>query len=157
MKEFFEIDGSARDSEETGREYGEKLRLAIPQLCLLGVGENGHLAFNDPSVADFEDPLDVKTGCLDSICRRQQVTEGWFATIEQVPESAITLTIPTLLRVPKLIASVPGSRKTKIVKRSLEEPMSTEYPATILRTHPDVTMYLDLESARELHEVLAAQ
>ena len=157
IKEFFEIDGSARDSEETGREYGEKLRLAIPQVCLLGVGENGHLAFNDPPVADFEDPLDVKIVCLDSICRRQQVAEGWFATIEEVPESAITLTIPTLLRVPKLIVSVPGRRKAKIVKRALEEPMSTECPATILRAHPDVTMYLDIESACELQEVLAAQ
>jgi glucosamine-6-phosphate deaminase len=157
MKEFFEIDGSARDQEETGREYGEKLLSANPQLCLLGIGENGHLAFNDPFVADFEDPLGVKTVSLDNICRMQQVAEGWFATVEQVPESAITLTIPTLLRVPRLIVSVPGSRKAKIVKRSLEEPMSTECPATILRTHPDVTMYLDLESAHELHEVLAAQ
>lgn len=157
MKEFFEIDGSARDPEETGREYGEKLRLAIPQICLLGVGENGHLAFNDPSEADFEDPLDVRTVRLDSMCRQQQVAEGWFATIEEVPDSAITLTIPTLLRVPKLIVSVPGRRKAKIVKRALEEPTSTDCPATILRAHPDVTMYLDIESAYELQEVLAVQ
>jgi glucosamine-6-phosphate deaminase len=150
MKEFFEIDGSAPDPELTGREYAERLRSAGPQLCLLGIGENGHLAFNDPLVADFADPLDVKTVQLDEACRRQQVAEGWFGRVEEVPQYAITLTIPALFRVPKLIVSVPGKRKAEIVRRVLEEPVSTRCPATILRTHPDATVYLDLESAREL-------
>jgi glucosamine-6-phosphate deaminase len=157
MKEFFEIDGSAPDPERTGWEYAEKVRSADPQLCLLGIGENGHLAFNDPSLADFTDPLDAKIVHLDAVCRQQQMAEGWFGSVEQVPESAITLTIPALLRVPKLIVSVPGKRKAKIVRRALHEPISTECPATILRTHPDVTLYLDAESAEELHEVLAPQ
>jgi glucosamine-6-phosphate deaminase len=154
MKEFLEIDGNG-DPNATAREYGDRLRSADPQLCLLGIGENGHLAFNDPPVADFRDPLDVKVVHLDAVCRQQQAAEGWFESVESVPESAITLTIPTLLRVPKLIASVPGSRKAKIVRRALEEAISTECPATILRTHPDVTIYLDSESAAELDGVLA--
>jgi glucosamine-6-phosphate deaminase len=154
MKEFFEIDGSAPDPEKTSNDYASKLRSADPQLCFLGIGENGHLAFNDPPVANFADPLDAKIVHLDAVCRRQQMAEGWFASVDQVPERAITLTIPALFRVPTLIVSVPGSRKAKIVRRAFEEPISTECPATILRTHPNVTVYLDLESASELDEVL---
>ncbi len=157
MKEFFEIDGEAPNPENTCRDYAEKLSSSDPQLCLLGVGENGHLAFNDPAVADFLDPSDVKIVRLDDMCRNQQVGEGWFATVEQVPECAITLTIPALFRVPQLIVSVPGRRKAKIVRSTLDGPLSTDCPATILRTHPNVTMYLDPESADELNEVLAVQ
>jgi glucosamine-6-phosphate deaminase len=157
MKEFFEIDGEAPDAKRTCREYAARLNSAQPQLCLLGIGENGHLAFNDPQVADFNDPVDAKIVQLDEVCRNQQWAEGWFATIDQVPQSAITLTIPALFRVPKLIVSVPGWRKAKIVRSALQDPVSTECPATILRTHPNATMYLDPESADELGEVLAAQ
>jgi glucosamine-6-phosphate deaminase len=157
MKEFFEIDGSAPDPEQIGREYAEKLRFADPQLCLLGIGENGHLAFNDPSVADFKDILEVRVVHLDAVCRQQQAAEGWFTSVKQVPEYAITLTIPALIRVPKLIVSVPGRRKAKIVRRAFEDPISTECPATILRTHPDVTIYLDVQSADELQEAVDSQ
>ncbi|MGB6686660.1 MAG: 6-phosphogluconolactonase [Terracidiphilus sp.] len=156
MKDFFEIDGSAPNPVETSREYAEKLRSAAPQLCFLGIGENGHLAFNDPPVANFTDPVDAKIVQLDAVCRQQQTAEGWFSSVEQVPEYAITLTIPALLRVPKLIVSVPGKRKAKIVRRAFAEPVSTACPATILRTHPDATIYLDLESAHELGEVLVS-
>ena len=151
IKKFFEIDGSAPDPEQTSRDYASKLRSADPQLCFLGIGENGHLAFNDPPVADFTDPLDAKIVRLDAVCRQQQMAEGWFPGVEQVPEHAITLTIPALFRVPKLIVSVPGRRKAKIVRRTFEEPISTECPATILRTHPDATIYLDVDSAAELN------
>ncbi len=154
MREFFEIDGSAPNSERTGREYAGKLRAANPQLCFVGIGENGHLAFNDPPVADFADAVDVKTVELDAGCRQQQVAEGWFSTVEQVPEYAITLTIPALFRVPKLIVSVPGSRKAQIVRRVFREQITTKCPATILRTHPDATVFLDAESAHELEGVL---
>jgi glucosamine-6-phosphate deaminase len=150
IKEFFEVDGTAPDPEEVCRYYAQILRSSDPQLCLLGIGENGHLAFNDPALADFNDPLDVKVVHLDSMCRQQQAAEGWFNTSENVPEYAITLTIPTLFRVPKLIVSVPGSRKAKIIRRALEEAISTKCPATILRTHPDVTVYLDKDSAAKL-------
>ncbi len=150
MKMFHEIDGSAPNPEQTAQEYAEKLRAANPQLCLLGIGENGHLAFNDPGVANFTDPLDAKIVDLDAECRQQQVAEGWFTSVDKVAKSAITLTIPALLRVPRLIVSVPGQRKAGIVRRTLSDPISTNCPATILRTHPDVTLYLDLESAKEL-------
>ena len=157
MKEFFEIDGSAPNPEQTSEEYADKLRSAVPQVCFLGIGENGHLAFNDPPVANFQDPVDVKIAQLDAVCRQQQTAEGWFSSVEQVPEYAITLTIPALFRVPKLIVSVPGSRKAKIVRRACAEPISTKCPATILRTHPDATIYLDLESADEVEGILVSQ
>jgi glucosamine-6-phosphate deaminase len=153
MKEFLGIFGDGRDPDETARAYAETLRAADPQLCLLGIGENGHLAFNDPDVADFADPLDAKIVQLDHMCREQQVAEGWFTSIVEVPESAITLTVPALMRVPRLIASVPGPRKARIVRRTLEEPISAACPATILRTHPNATIYLDRESASELDGV----
>jgi glucosamine-6-phosphate deaminase len=150
MKAFFEMDGTAESPERICQDYARKLQVANPQLCLLGIGENGHLAFNDPSEADFKDPVDVKVVHLDNECRQQQVAEGWFESLKEVPELALTLTIPALFRVPKLIASVPGSRKAKIMRRTLEAPVSTDCPATILRTHPDATVYLDAESACEL-------
>jgi glucosamine-6-phosphate deaminase len=150
IEEFYEVDGMAMDPDLFCRQYAEQLRAACPQLCLLGIGENGHLAFMDPSVADFNDPLDVKVVKLDAACRRQQVAEGWFKDIVEVPDSAISVTIPAMLRVPKLIVSVPGSRKASIMRRTLEESISIRCPATILRTHPDVTVYLDQESASEL-------
>jgi glucosamine-6-phosphate deaminase len=147
---FHEIDGNALSPDSECLAYAKALRQADPQICLLGIGENGHLAFNDPGVAEFEDPLDVKIVSLDNDCKRQQVAEGWFASVEEVPGQAMTVTIPALLRVPKLIVSVPGRRKASIVRRALSEAISTSCPATILRTHPDATVYLDLESAAEL-------
>jgi glucosamine-6-phosphate deaminase len=98
--------------------------------------------------------MDMKIVNLDVVCRQQQVEEKWFANIEDVPERALTLTIPALFRVPRLVVSVPGSRKARIVRRTLEESISTECPATILRTHPDATLYLDREAASELNRVL---
>lgn len=152
MHAFHGIDGNASSAQQECIRYAEALRRSRPQLCLLGIGENGHLAFNDPGVADFEDPFDVKIVDLDDECKQQQVAEGWFDTPEDVPGQAITLTIPALLRVPKLIVSVPGPRKARIVKRTLHDAISTACPATALRHHPDATVYLDAESAGELTE-----
>jgi glucosamine-6-phosphate deaminase len=151
MLRFHEIDGNAPDIEHVRRGYAQALEDAQPALCLLGIGENGHLAFNDPAEADFNDPLAMKVVTLDDACRDQQVAEGWFSSRDLVPRQALTLTIPALLRVPKLIASVPGARKAAIVRRTLEEPISTACPSTILRTHGDVTIYLDPDSAAELN------
>ncbi|MGB8480721.1 MAG: glucosamine-6-phosphate deaminase [Acidobacteriaceae bacterium] len=150
MEKFFEIDGTAPDLEQACRDYASQLRCADPQLCLLGIGENGHLAFNDPAVANFNDPMDMKVVELDGVCRQQQVAEGWFESTREVPERAMTLTIPALFRVPKLIVSVPGPRKAEIVRRTLEEPITIGCPATILRTHPDATIYLDRESSAKV-------
>ncbi|MGH9342676.1 MAG: 6-phosphogluconolactonase [Terriglobia bacterium] len=150
MQQFFEIDGSSPDPEAFCRDYAVRLGKADPQLCLLGIGENGHLAFNEPSEADFHDPRQMKVVRLDAACRQQQAAEGWFRSAEEVPERAITLTIPTLFRIPQLIVTVPGERKAQIVRRVLLEPISEECPATILRTHPNARLFLDSESAAEL-------
>jgi len=154
MHRFHEIDGNAADIEAFAGAYVRALEAASPALCLLGIGENGHLAFNDPAEADFNDPQVMKVVTLDEACRRQQVAEGWFAGFDQVPRQALTLTIPALMRVPKLIASVPGSRKAAVVRRTLVEPISTACPSTILRNHPDATIYLDPESAAELDSLV---
>lgn len=141
------IDGSTSNAAQTCAAYAELLERHKPFLCFLGIGENGHLAFNDPGVADFDDPYLVKIVDLDAVCRGQQVAEGWFPAVADVPKQAISLTIPALFQVPKLIVSVPGSRKAQIVKRTFEDVISTACPATILRNHPDATVYLDRESA----------
>lgn len=150
MRRFFEIDGTAANAEEECARYAELLRSHHPQLCFLGIGENGHLAFNDPDVANFHDPLDVKIVELDDISRNQQLEERWFNTLDQVPKRAITLTIPPILQVPQLLVTAPGRRKAHIVQRAAEETISTACPATVLRTHPNSTLYLDEESAVEL-------
>lgn len=149
LENFRGVNGN-NDAAEECRSYAEALRAADPQLCLLGIGENGHLAFNDPGEADFQDPVDMKVVHLDEACRSQQVAEGWFPDLNAVPQQALTLTIPALLRAPKLIISVPGSRKAAIVRRTALEPVSTACPATILRDHPDATVYLDPDSAVNL-------
>jgi glucosamine-6-phosphate deaminase len=153
MRGFFEIDGNAQDIDLFSQEYIRNLDLAGPRLCLLGIGENGHLAFNDPSEANFNDPQAIKVVTLDDVCRQQQVAEGWFNSREEVPRQALTLTIPTLFRVPKLIVSVPGSRKAEVIRRTLEEPIATDCPSTLLRTHPDATIYLDSDSAAQLNDL----
>jgi glucosamine-6-phosphate deaminase len=150
FREFHWLAGDTVEPERTSREYAEALRANPPLLCLLGIGENGHLAFNDPAEANFSDPLDVKLVSLDQECRQQQVNEGWFERLDQVPDRALTVTIPAILRIPELILSVPGQRKATIVARTLYEDVSTACPSTILREHPDVRLYLDGDSSREM-------
>ena len=156
MHSFAHIDGLAPNPEQTCRDYAEKLRAANPQLCLLGIGENGHLAFNDPGEADFNDPLDVKIVHLDEPCRRQQAGEGWFKSVEEIPATAITVTMPALFRVPKLILSVNGARKANIILRTFDDPITTACPSTILRTHPDATIFMDREAAALVQSRFAA-
>jgi len=147
---LYEIDGAEANAQKTCREYADLVRAHRPLLCLLGIGENGHLAFNDPGEGQFDDPLDVKVVTLDRPCRQQQVNEGWFSDIAEVPTKAITLTVPALFRVPELILSIPGPRKAQIVRRTLHDPISTACPATILRRHSNATLFLDRDSAAEL-------
>jgi glucosamine-6-phosphate deaminase len=146
LRAFHEVEGDIEDAAAHCTAYAARLRAHAPRLCLLGIGENGHLAFNDPGEADFADREDVKVVTLDRACRQQQVNEGWFAALEDVPEQAITLTIPSLLRIPELILSVPGTRKAAIVRRTLEDEITPACPATILRTHANSHLYLDRES-----------
>lgn len=118
---------------------------AIDFVCL-GIGVNGHIAFNDPPLADFDDPLSVKTVTLDAVSRQQQVDDKCFDQLSDVPDRAITLTIPALLQARRLFCVVPGARKRDAVRAALTGPISTICPASILRTHPDCTLYLDAES-----------
>lgn len=147
LREFYEIDGMADDVEGVREQYAARLRAVNPRLCLLGVGENGHLAFNDPGEADFEDRLDVKVVHLDAVCRQQQASEGWFGSLDEVPRTAITVTIPALFRISRLILTVLGPRKAQAVKDMIQGPISTSCPASILRRHSDATVYLDREAA----------
>jgi glucosamine-6-phosphate deaminase len=126
--------------------YAAALVKAPIDLVCLGIGVNGHIAFNDPPVADFADPLDVKVVELDAVCRQQQVDDACFARLEDVPHRAITLTVPRLLRADRLYCVVPGAAKREAVRRTLAGPIDTACPASILRTHPGATLYLDAES-----------
>lgn len=150
LQAFHFIPADAADPLEACRDYAALLAAHPPQLGLLGIGENGHLAFNDPGAADFEDAEAVKVVALDGACRAQQVAEGWFARLADVPAQAITLTLPTIFRIPELMVAVPGERKAEIVRRTLEEPISPSCPATLLRRHPNVRLFLDAASARRL-------
>jgi glucosamine-6-phosphate deaminase len=137
---------SSKDSEEECRRYGELLWQAPIDIVCLGIGENGHIAFNDPPVADFNDPKIIKVVELDDACRQQQVNDGCFPSFEDVPAYALTLTIPTLLAGSHLFCVVPGVSKRKAVDRTLNGPISTECPSTILRKHPDCTLFVDRDS-----------
>jgi glucosamine-6-phosphate deaminase len=147
LQAFHWIDADGSDVAAVCTAYQQQLRRLQPSLCLLGIGENGHLAFNDPGEARFDDPDDVRVVSLDRACREQQVAEGHFPDVEAVPRQAVTLTVPALMRTRHLVASVPGERKAEAVRRALFEPISEDCPASILRTHPQATLYLDKESA----------
>ncbi|MEJ5238103.1 glucosamine-6-phosphate deaminase [Limisphaera sp. VF-2] len=141
------IEGDALEPlKEVGR-YAALLQEGPIDLCCLGIGENGHIAFNDPPVADFQDPHWIKLVALDEACRRQQVGEGWFPDLDAVPRYAYTLTVPALIRADRMIAVVPEQRKAKAVRDALCGPVSERCPASILRRHPRATLFLDLESA----------
>lgn len=137
-------------TEEAIAKYSALLATYPPDIIFLGIGENGHLAFNDPAVADFNDPQDIKLVQLDNICRNQQVNDGCFKSIEEVPQQALTLTMSLIMRVPHALAMVPGRRKAAAVYHALTGPISCECPASILREHPDAILYLDADSAHLL-------
>ena len=143
------VDGQG-DAADACSRYADLLSRHPLDLCCLGIGENGHLAFNDPGVADFSDPLDVKVVELDAACRQQQVNEGHFPDLAAVPSHAITVTVPALLRASQVIAVVPEARKAEPVRAALTGPLSVACPASILRSSPHATIYLEPESARLL-------
>ena len=136
------LDGLAEPAAECAR-YAALLRRHPLDLCCLGIGENGHLAFNDPPVADFGDPVDVKVVELDRACRQQQVNEGHFPGLEDVPARAMTVTVPALLRAGTVLAVVPEQRKAEPVRAALEGPVSPACPASALRTAAHAILLLD--------------
>ena len=138
------------DAEAECRRYTDLLQQYPLDLCCLGIGENGHLAFNDPPVADFADRRDVKVVELEAACRQQQVNEGHFPGLDDVPTHAITVTIPALLRAGRVLAIVPEGRKAQPVTAALTGPITTACPASALRTISHATVYLEPASARLL-------
>jgi glucosamine-6-phosphate deaminase len=146
------IDGDAADLDATLREYGRRLMEDDIDLAFVGIGENGHVAFNDPGVANFEDPLVIKPVVLDDASRRQQVGEGHFPNEQSVPRVAITVSCSGLMRATHWVCCVPDLRKAKAVKAALEGPLSVKCPASVVRKHPSASIFLDPESASLLSE-----
>lgn len=140
------INGQAQDLEKECKRYEDLLKQFPPHIVCMGIGENTHIAFNDPHVADFEDPKLLKIVDLDKACRIQQVNDGCFATIDKVPEYALTLTIPALIRGKEIFCMVPGKTKANAIKLTLSEDIKKEYPSTILRRHNSAVLFVDQDS-----------
>ena len=147
------LEGDAADLDAELERYAALLAAGPLDLAFIGIGENGHIAFNDPPVADFLDPLRVKRVPLDEMCRLQQVGEGHFSNLAAVPKEAVTFTCSQLMAAENLVCSVPDLRKSNAVKDSLEGPLSEACPGSLLRVHPRATLYLDTESASKLSPV----
>ena len=148
---FFPVPGHAENVEQACKEYAALLRAHPADLCALGYGENGHLAFNDPPFADFEDPAWVKIVELAEASRRQQVGEGHFSRLDEVPTHAMTLTVPALLAARCVLAIVPEARKAEAVYRALRGPISEDCPGSILRKMPHAHLFLDADSAARIY------
>ena len=144
------IDITATDPEQEAERYGKLLDENPTDIVIMGIGENGHIAFNDPPVADFNDKRKVKPVKLDEVCRQQQVNDGCFETLDQVPTHAMTLTIPALTRAGHLFCTVPAASKAWAVEKTVKADVSTDVPATIMRRHPDARLFCDPASAAAL-------
>ncbi|MFM8321043.1 MAG: glucosamine-6-phosphate deaminase [Chloroflexota bacterium] len=144
---FYPVPGQHPDVAQACRDYEALLRAHPVDLCALGIGENGHLAFNDPPYADFDDPVWMKVVKLDDASRRQQVGEGHFAGLDDVPTHALSLTIPALLAARQVLAIVPEGRKAHAVQQSLFGPLTEDCPGSILTRTAHAHLYLDRQSA----------
>lgn len=141
------INGAALDAQSECQRYAALLAEKPIDITCAGIGENGHMAFNDPPVADFNDPLAIKVVEMDQVCRQQQVHDGAFANLDAVPRRAITLTMPTMMSARYIYCMVPGSTKTLAVKHTLQDQITTACPATIMRRHSAAILYLDSAAA----------
>jgi glucosamine-6-phosphate deaminase len=153
---FHAIDGEASDPDAECRRLGALVTRSPVDVAFVGIGENGHLAFNDPP-ADFEtrDPYLVVD--LDEACRRQQMGEGWFPRLEDVPTRALSMSVRQILEAREIVASVPDARKAVAVRDCLEGEVTPRHPASILQAHPRATIYLDLDSASLLTDAPRAR
>lgn len=147
FKSVHYIDCTAADPEKEAARYEKLLGDNAPDVVVMGIGENGHIAFNDPPVADFKDARGAKVVKLDEVCRNQQVHDGCFARLEEVPKYAITLTVPTLVSAPWLFCIVPAKTKANAVKECLTGEIGEHCPASILRLQENAVLYLDKDSA----------
>jgi len=152
VKQVHYLSGEVEDLQAECRRYGEEIARSPIDVVFIGFGENGHIAFNDPHVADFRDPLPVKRVEMDRVCRMQQVGEGAFPDLESVPREALTLTIPTLFECEHLICTVPEQRKAEAVRKAILGEVTPDCPASIVRTHPRCWIFLDGDSASLLDE-----
>ncbi len=150
VKAFHGLDGQAHDLAAECARYAALLQAEQPGLVVLGIGENGHLAFIDPPVCDFAEPAVVRVVELDEMCRQQQVHDGAFPRVDDVPRTALSLSVPFIMSVPRAVAIVPGPAKRKAVEAALDGPVTVACPASILRRHPDATLLLDGDSASGL-------
>lgn len=146
FKSVHYINGENPDLEDECARYADLISKFPPHIVFMGVGENGHIAFNDPHVAKFDDPKVIKSVELDTVCRTQQVNDGCFKSLEEVPSRALTLTIPALLKARHIFCMIPAITKAAAVKNAIEGEITEQCPASILRTK-DATIYLDSESA----------
>jgi glucosamine-6-phosphate deaminase len=151
VRAFHQLNGEAKDLPMECRRYSGLLRDAQPGLVALGIGENGHLAFIDPHACDFNDPEDVRVVELDDVCRLQQVHDGAFSRLEDVPRAALSMTVPVFLRIPRALVFVSGDKKAMAVKAALEGPLSETCPASALRQHPNANIFLDEAAAAGLN------
>jgi glucosamine-6-phosphate deaminase len=147
MGKFEAMDAEAANLDAECERYAARLREAKPCLVVLGIGENGHLAFIDPAVCHFDEPRDARPVDLDDVCRMQQVHDGQFATLGDVPKQALSLTVPFFLRVPRALVFVNGERKAAAVQAALEGPITEACPASALRRHPSATLFVDQAAA----------
>ena len=145
------LNGNLENPEQECRRYAALLEQYKTDIVCLGIGENTHLAFNDPHVADFNDPLLVKVIDMDEKCRMQQVNDGCFNSIEEVPTHALTLTIPALLSAPYAYCTVPSDKKADAIYHTLNEEISAKYPSTKLREHPNAILFLDEKSSLRIY------
>lgn len=149
-RKIYFLNGDAQNIEEEIRNYESLLKSHPVDVACIGIGENGHIAFNDPSVADFDDPHWVKVVQLDEACRKQQLGEGWFPTLDDVPREALSLTIPAIMNSKTISCVVPDDRKSTAVYNTLYSEISTACPASILRKHNDAVLFLDMHAARKI-------
>jgi len=148
LRAFHYIDGEAEPEEEC-RRVGELVAAGPIDVALIGIGENGHLAFNDPP-ADFETERPYLVVDLDEACRRQQLGEGWFPTLHDVPRRAISMSIRQIMKSEAIVCSVPDRRKAEAVRAAVEGPVTPQVPASILQRHPRATIYVDPPAAELL-------
>jgi glucosamine-6-phosphate deaminase len=144
---FHGLNAEAADREGECDRYAALMRAAQPCLVIMGIGENGHVAFIDPLVCRFDEPQDVRVVDLDDVCRMQQVHDGQFAAFGEVPSQALSLTVPFFLRVPRALVFVNGERKATAVRAALNGPVTEACPASALRRHPAATLFLDQGAA----------
>ena len=147
---FHFLNGKAEDVEAECRRYAGLIQEKPIDLTCMGIGENGHIAFNDPPVADFDDPLPIKPVELDEMCKNQQVGEGHFKSLDTVPTHAFSLTVPTLLSGRRILCIVPEERKAAAVAKTIHGPVETACPSSILRRQSHAVLMLDREAASQL-------